>query len=87
VILRDDCRIMDDLDEIASLRDEFRLNEGEIYSTELSGARRRSITSARHEVIDVEWARAWCAVGTVRDGWPSRRDLVTSWRHSSARAR
>jgi kynureninase len=63
---------MDDLDEIASLRDEFRLNEGEIYLDgnslgPVGEASRRRVT----EVIDVEWARglvrSWNSAGWMAE--------------------
>jgi len=72
VILRDDCQIMDDLDELASLRGEFRLREGEIYLDGNSLGPVSEASSRRvNEVIDNEWAkglvRSWNSAGWMAE--------------------
>ena len=66
---RDDCRGLDDADELASLRDEFTLIEGEIYLDGNSlGPVSKAAKAHVNNVIDNEWAR-----GLVRSwneaGW------------------
>jgi len=68
VITRADCVALDQRDELAPLREEFRLNEGEIY---LDGNSLGPVTGASsrrvNEVIDDEWAhglvRSWNSAG------------------------
>lgn len=72
MILRDDCQIMDDLDELASLRGEFRLREGEIYLDGNSLGPVSEASSRRvNEVIDNEWAkglvRSWNSAGWMAE--------------------
>jgi len=72
VILRDDCQVMDDLDELASLRGEFRLNEGEIYLDGNSLGPVSEASSRRvNQVIDHEWAqglvRSWNSAGWMAE--------------------
>jgi kynureninase len=72
VILRDDCQILDDLDELASLRGEFRLREGEIYLDGNSLGPLSEASSRRvNEVIDNEWAkglvRSWNSAGWMAE--------------------
>ncbi len=68
MITRDDCVELDAKDEMAALRDEFFLNEGEVYLDgnslgPVSRSARRRVT----EVIDEEWGkglvRSWNAAG------------------------
>ena len=72
MILRDDCQILDDLDELASLRGEFRLQEGEIYLDGNSLGPVSEASSRRvNEVIDNEWAkglvRSWNSAGWMAE--------------------
>lgn len=72
MILRDDCQVMDDLDELASLRGEFRLNEGEIYLDGNSLGPVSEASSRRvNQVIDHEWAqglvRSWNSAGWMAE--------------------
>jgi kynureninase len=72
VILRDDCEVLDDLDELASLRGEFRLNDGEIYLDGNSLGPVSEASSRRvNEVIDREWAkglvRSWNTAGWMAE--------------------
>jgi len=66
---RDDCLALDDADELASVRDEFTLIEGEIYLDGNSlGPVSKAAKAHVNNVIDNEWAR-----GLVRSwneaGW------------------
>jgi kynureninase len=70
--MRDDCERLDDLDELASLRGEFRLKEGEIYLDGNSLGPVCEASSERvNEVIDVEWAqglvRSWNTAGWMQE--------------------
>jgi kynureninase len=75
VITRDDCQKLDDTDVLAPLRQEFTLNDNEIY---LDGNSLGPVsTSARrrvNEVLDIEWgrglARSWNDAGWM--GEPTR---------------
>jgi kynureninase len=63
---------MDDLDELASLRGEFRLNEGEIYLDGNSLGPVSEASSRRvNQVIDHEWAqglvRSWNSAGWMAE--------------------
>jgi len=69
VITRDDCQKLDDDDVLAPLRQEFTLNEGEIYLDGNSlGPVSSSVRRRVNEVLDTEWGR-----GLVRSwndaGW------------------
>jgi kynureninase len=68
VITREDCEERDQLDALAAFRDEFRLNEGEIYLDGNSLGPVCEASSRRvNEVIDTEWAhglvRSWNSAG------------------------
>lgn len=75
MITRDDCQKLDDTDVLAPLRQEFTLNDNEIY---LDGNSLGPVsTSARrrvNEVLDIEWgrglARSWNDAGWM--GEPTR---------------
>ena len=72
VILRDDCAALDASDELSSVRDEFRLNEGEIYLDGNSLGPVTESTSRRvNEVINTEWAhglvRSWNSAGWMAE--------------------
>ena len=69
MITRDDCQKLDDDDVLAPLRQEFTLNEGEIYLDGNSlGPVSSSVRRRVNEVLDTEWGR-----GLVRSwndaGW------------------
>ncbi|HUY16833.1 MAG TPA: hypothetical protein VMV11_04640, partial [Acidimicrobiales bacterium] len=64
MITRDDCVALDTKDVLAPLRDEFRLDEKEIYLDGNSlGPVSRAVTTRVNEVLSDEWGR-----GLVR-GW------------------
>jgi kynureninase len=68
VITRDDCVVLDAKDELAALREEFLLNEGEVYLAGNSlGPVSRSARRRVAEALDDEWAkglvRSWNAAG------------------------
>jgi kynureninase len=68
VITRDDCVAMDASDELARLRDEFTLAEGEIYLDGNSlGPVSRDVSVRVNEVVNDEWAkglvRSWNDAG------------------------
>ncbi|MFZ1062867.1 MAG: kynureninase [Acidimicrobiales bacterium] len=72
MILRDDCEVLDGLDELAPLRGEFRLNDGEIYLDGNSLGPLSEASSRRvNEVIDEEWARglvrSWNSAGWMAE--------------------
>jgi kynureninase len=72
VILRDDCSALDASDELGTLREEFRLNEGEIYLDGNSlGPVSESVSRRVNEVIDTEWAhglvRSWNSAGWMAE--------------------
>jgi kynureninase len=65
---RDDCVALDEADELASLREEFILNDGEIYLDGNSlGPASRSASRRVHEAVNDEWAhglvRSWNGAG------------------------
>lgn len=75
MITRDDCVALDEKDELAALRDEFFLNDGEVYLDGNSlGPLSRSARRRVEEVLDTEWskglARSWNAAGWM--GMPTR---------------
>ena len=72
MITRDECEARDEKDSLAPLRDEFTLNDGEIYLDgnslgPVSAAVRRRV----NEVIDSEWghglARSWNSAGWMAE--------------------
>ncbi len=68
MITRDDCAALDAKDPLALLREEFALNEGEIYLDGNSlGPVSRSARSRVNEVLDEEWGkglvRSWGSAG------------------------
>ena len=72
MILRDDCEALDASDELEPLRQEFRLNDGEIYLDGNSLGPVTEATSRRvNEVIDNEWAhglvRSWNSAGWMSE--------------------
>jgi len=75
VITRDDCQQMDDTDVLAPLRQEFTLNDNEIYLDGNSlGPVSASVRRRVNEVLDDEWgrglARSWNDAGWM--GEPTR---------------
>ena len=68
MITRDDCKVLDDGDVLAPLRQEFTLNDGEIYLDGNSlGPVSASVRRRVNEVLDDEWGR-----GLVRS-WSDAR--------------
>jgi kynureninase len=68
VTTRDDCVALDAKDVLAALREEFTLNEGEIYLDGNSlGPVSRAVTRRVNEVLSEEWAhglvRSWDSAG------------------------
>jgi kynureninase len=69
VITRDDCLALDEKDVLAPLRDEFLLNENEIYLDGNSlGPVSRAVTTRVNEVLTNEWGRSLVR-GWGEDGW------------------
>ena len=72
MIFRDDCEALDREDKLAHLREEFRLNEGEIYLDGNSlGPVCEPVRRRVSEVIDKEWAtglvRSWNSAGWMAE--------------------